>query len=42
MLKQLGISYKALNKFRNKVVSQSNRKNSPIRDFTTGWSLVDV
>jgi len=40
--KDLGISYKALNKFRNKIVEATNRKNSPIRDFTTGWSLVDI
>ena len=40
--KKLGIGYKTLNKFRNEVVPPGNRKNSPIREATTGWCLKDV
>ena len=39
---ELGISYKALNKFRNEVVPKSTRKNSFLREATEGWSLKDL
>ena len=40
--KELGLSYRTLNKFRNGVVPPSNRKNSPHRHSTTGWCLKDI
>lgn len=39
---ELGISYKALNKFRNEVVPKSTRKNSFLRESTEGWCLKDL
>ena len=39
---ELGISYKALNKFRNEVVPKSTRKNSFLREATEGWCLKDL
>ena len=39
---ELGISYKALCKFRNEVVPKSTRKNSFLREATEGWCLKDL
>ena len=40
--RELGLSYKALNKFRNEVVPKSTRKNSFLREATEGWCLKDL
>lgn len=39
--RELGISYKALNKYRNEFVPVSTRKNSFLREATVGWCLKD-
>ena len=40
--RELGLSYKALCKFRNEVVPKSTRKNSFLRESTEGWCLKDL
>ena len=40
--RELGLSYKALCKFRNEVVPKSTRKNSFLREATEGWCLKDL
>ena len=40
--KELGLSYKALNKYRNEFVPPNKRQNSFLREATTGWCLKDL